>query len=364
MKRFFTHPILRPGRILAPICLFVLLASMTAHAQSTIDIGNPGITSGTGWTYIPATQIYTITGDGVTITGNVTGATVSRTFVIDAGKTATWTATLSGSANPVVTLDGGGTLDITGGVITHTDMLHAIHIQGNGTTLSVSGGTVSVPTGGGYAINVSGTNNTVNVSGTGRVEQNDGGTAIFYNTGGTVNISGGTVSSNFAAIYLYAGGTVNVTGGLVEASHSAINTNSTSNISVSGGTVTSVGSGSEAAIYTTGGVGTVTVNGGSVLATGSGYAINTTGDVTVTEGFICSKTGLAISASGSVDVLISGGAVFSYGTAVGDVIWSGNGFTAPSGVGAVIAWDNQTTPISYTSGTRNDLFMLPAGVAS
>jgi len=61
--------------------------------------------------------------------------------------------------------------------------------------------------------------------------------------------------------------------------------------------------------------------------------------------------------------LISGGAVFSYGTSVGDIIWCGNGFTAPSGYGAVIAWDNQPTPISYTSSTSDDLFMLPANVA-
>jgi len=78
--------------------------------STVIDLSNPGITSGTGWLYNPSTQTYTIT-DDVTIEGTRTVSSILK-FNIAVGKTAIWTATVTGGGfnNRIVEITGSGRL--------------------------------------------------------------------------------------------------------------------------------------------------------------------------------------------------------------------------------------------------------------
>jgi hypothetical protein len=101
-----------------------------------------------------------------------------------------------------------------------------------------------------------------------------------YNYGSTVNISGGTVSATSGtAVNNNSTGTVNISGGTVSATTSAAVSNySTGAVSISGGTVSAT---SGYAVYNNS-TGTVNISGGTVSAT-TGYAVynDNTGKITV-----------------------------------------------------------------------------------
>ena len=175
-------------------------------------------------------------------------------------------------------------------------------------------------------ISLSGTG-TFEVADTGIVKQTSTGRAITTSAGVAINITGGEViSSAGQAIYTSHAGAV---------------------VTVNDGKVTGAGNLSYPTIHmSTGSASNVTVSNGTVENTGAGYAIQTTGNVSVTGGNVSAVSGRAINATGTnAAVTVSGGTVENTGTsmsnqviytssATSSVTVSGTGKVLVSGVGA------------------------------
>ncbi|MDR0491414.1 MAG: S-layer homology domain-containing protein [Oscillospiraceae bacterium] len=302
-------------------------------------------------------------GNTVTVTGTVTGATNTLALNIDSGVTVVWEATYSGSHDSqLLTLTGSGAFEVaTGGSLINNGNGNVIVSDGAGAAITVSGGTVK--TDGNFAIGVNGTGSTVHVSGGSVSAQGiaikaidniysitvpntivrvSGGTVettavgesfaiaaseVYVSGSGTVksligasilankvDVSGGTVSTTVGmGILTLLGSTVHVSGGTVSATDGfAIYAVVDATVNVSGGTVSATGTGN--AIYAFGDGSKVNVSGGTVNATGVGNAIVAFGNgskVTVTDGTVSAAAdGFAIKAVGNgSSVTVGGGQV-------------------------------------------------------
>lgn len=184
-------------------------------------------------------------------------------------------------ANNGLTIQGGGTLTVTGGEATGDGYCESRGIFANDGGITISGGTVTAM--GGKAANSSGG---------------------IYAVGGGITISGGTVTATGGkaknSLGIYAGAGVVISGGTVIAAGGEGENNShgiyTSYVAISGGTVTATGGETEDnsdGIYAYNGV---TISGGTVEATGGtageySYGINATiGGVTISGGHVTAKT--------------------------------------------------------------------------
>jgi uncharacterized repeat protein (TIGR02543 family) len=263
----------------------------------------------------------------VTVTGSKTGATATLALTIPAGITVNWTATLEGTAAIMVSISGGGTLDVaTGGTIKTTGSAETIYVLAN-TTVKVSGGTVEAT--------------------------GDDAAAIYLNAADAkVEVTAGTVEatgSDAAAIDLNAAGTkAEVTGGEVKAVKNAIFCSSTNTVSVTGGTVSADGS----AIYI-GETSTVDISGTATVSSANNTIFingNTTSAVNISGGTF---TGQFRANSGAVH--ISGG-TFASTIALrlyenSNALITGGTITASS-----ITRDNAHTGAAYYIGSNAGLF--------
>ena len=159
-------------------------------------------------------------GNTVTVTGNVTGATSPLTLNTS-NLSIIWQANYSGNAGSeaLITLTGEGVFTVaSGGSITNNGDNHTIEAEYNNVTINVSGGNVK-SIGRGYAIACGKGAQTINISG-GSVSSDDDVAAIccYESTAITINVSGGSVyttNNNVLEAIEARNCTVNVSGGSI-----------------------------------------------------------------------------------------------------------------------------------------------------
>ena len=378
--------------LLAIAILFSLLTAIpiTANAEDMATLANMinNFDPGNGGPAIGQLSAA-VSGNTVTITGTVTGATTTLGLSLDSGVTVRWEASYSGEisalTDELIILSGLGTFEVPEGGSIIAGSMTAIRVA-KATTVNVSGGIVSseqsiaihaydnitVNVGGGivsseqsiaiYSKNAV----TVNVSG-GAVTSKDSDT-INLGHGSFVNVKGGIISSEHSfAIYSQYAITVNVSGGAVSAEGfaDAISLGLSSVVNVSGGTVSVSGEGRYAIyMYDAYPDSTVIVSGGTVISNNRYASIHSvSGSVEVTGGVVCAISEYAIYAH---KVLVTGGIVFGIGRSVtGDdgteaAIRYDSGGSAIIGVtGIVCAWGKPETPATYTEGLSTDLIVTP-----
>ena len=278
--------------------------------------------------------------DGATVTvdGTVTGAAAGITLNIGAGATIIWNADFQGVAKSYfVTVTGSGTLDISSSSIVNIGAGGALDIEGAGTTVTLDGGANIYSGVGGNGILVSANDVTINVNPGSSVLslEGNGNAAIQIGSGSNnniqntvINIDGGSVTSAGSGYAINDGagagnvpnntmitiGSGSVTADTACAIHS---TGTGSSVTVNGGSVSNAaGNNANPAIYMNAGSGdNVTVNGGTVQSTSAaGYAIQTTGNVSVTGGLITTVNGRCINLVGMDSLAtVSGGIVQTTG---------------------------------------------------
>jgi len=251
-----------------------------------------------------------ISGNTLTVTGNVTGATNTPALNIDNGVTVLWKASYEGTANYpdlLIALFNTGTFEVAaGGSIKNTGDYYAIENDDANSKIVVSGGTVV----GGI---ISRGNITVS-SGSVIAEKNICAIQGYGESNTYITISGGTVTSNRDVIYVY----------------------NTCNLVISGGVLKNTG------IYKD-----------------PGIRISGDPTVTVSGGMILSKWGYAISNEETGIVNFNGGICFAYGTSVTDVI---NGVYNSNNKGVIAAWNKAAGTTSYVAGTNDDIFIFPSSI--
>jgi len=250
-------------------------------------------------------------GGVVIVTGDFLSANSPLTFNIPAGVTVYWDAALSGSLTStsryLLTLQGGGTFNLTGSIDASISNSNgaAVYVAGagmtveiqeggalrsaagsNGITLYIAADNVIAYIGLRGIINNGGSNSAVNVANnlTNVAIDVNGGTILSIPSGYAIN-DGGSINdpnSSNTVITVRNGGTV--TAGTACAIRS---TATGSTVTVTGGTVANAASNNaNPTIYMNGGTGNnVIINGSSIVksmsSTGNGFAVQTTGSVSV-----------------------------------------------------------------------------------
>ena len=166
-----------------------------------------------------------------------------------------------------------------------------------------------------------------------------GGAPVFINCG-TLHITDGAVTAVEDAI-------VNAAGTLYIAGTASVSTTTT---------------GVKSAIYNP--LGTINIGGGTISG-GAGYGIYNAspGSVLISDGVILAKEGYAVHNDVGGTLTISGGIGFAYGTGVADVI-DGNFTVQPGSSAVLVAWNKAAGHTTYTAGTSNDIFVLPAAISA
>ena len=275
-------------------------------------------------------------GASVIIDGTVTATTTGITLDISGGSTVQWSANLQGaSASYLVTVSGNGTLEIGSCTIANTGSGGTINIIGAGTTVTLGiGALLYSGSTNGNSILVTADNVTINLdqgstvqnlgsngNATMQVGSNVQGTKINVNGGSVISVGSGYAINDGAGVNTVSNNTeITVSAGTVTAGTAcAIHSVGTGSVvTVSGGTVSNAaGNNINPAIYmNAGSIDNVIVSGGTVQSTSNaGYAIQSTGNVLVSDGLVTAVNGRAINLIGMDSVAkISGGAVQTTGT--------------------------------------------------
>jgi len=311
------------------------LSSHTAEAADiTLNIGET-LTLGDS----PSGTVTVIPGStNVTIDGTVTGKMTGITLDIGAGAEVHWIANFQGASDTYfVTVKGSGTLDIDSCTIANTGKGGAINIIGIGTTVSLGVGAIVFSGTNGNGILISVNNVTINVnsgstvmsldgngnaaiqvgSGSNNNIQNakinvDGGSVVSIGTGYAINDSAGTGTvTNNTMISITSGEVIAGTACAIR----SMGTDST--VTIAGGTISNAaGNNANPAIFMNAGSGeNVTISGGIVQSmSNAGYAVQTTGDISVSGGLVTAINGRAINLIGMTSTAeISGGTVQTIG---------------------------------------------------
>ncbi|MCL2796736.1 MAG: YDG domain-containing protein [Firmicutes bacterium] len=316
--------------------VFVLLYSPSApvvRAQSAAELAETigGYGSGTGELFAFAS------GDTVTVTGSRTGANSTLSLAPEANVTVVWQAAFAGSIGgtaPLISIEGsGGTFRLEdGGSVTQNGVGRGIQSSGN---VTVTGGSVSATSG--TAVYATGTESSVVVSGGKVFATVNGGRAIhafglvtasdceIYAPGSDATshhvIFGASATSHIkvldgAQVYVSSGqaraiqssGDVTVEGGDIRTAGttggSAVYTGGAdSKVVITGGVLTVTGTGTAAGAIT-GANASVFIGGSAVVqntnpaSSGNSYAVECSGDVTITgEAVVSSASGNASSAA-------------------------------------------------------------------
>ncbi len=286
--------------------------------------------------------ITTITADNITVrSATVDGAqqsytyTVAGSLTVDTGASITFTSSVSGiSGNGIINVSGslsletattaivkldGGALKITGATVSKVDAFGASSIDSSGVISSLtlnSGGTLNLSSG-----TVTGTVNRGTLTGAGAMFGTvtnyadftlTGGSVSSLSNNGTFNMDGGTVSTltNSASTAMTGGtittvdnnsGTFDLTGGTVAT------LNNISDLTVSGGAIGTLNNRAGGDLAMSGGQITVTLNNSStgtneISGTAAVSYLNNSGTLTVSGGTVGTVTN-----SGTLDV--SGGSI-------------------------------------------------------
>ena len=288
-----------------PITAQALSASEAATIINSFDHGGSGSLSAT------------VSGNTVTVTGSVDGATRTLSLDLNSNSKVIWKASYSGI---------------------NTDWL--IQVRGKGALEIAQGGSI-ICNGGGYCIYVLADSPSITVNG-GKISSTANDAIRVYSSAGntTISVISGTVESvYYDAIALR---------------------NTNSSITVSGGVVSSVNG---RAIYNSfyGANCHITVSGGAVSST-FGRAIDNQGNnsnVYITGGLVSGyETDCAVFSS---NVSITGGLVCGIGT---DIVQVWGGTRTISGTAVVCAWKQSAGNTNYSIGTSNDLTVSPAAATA
>ena len=329
----------------------------TSYSQNDLT----GLTL-SGLSFGASAQGNTLTGNAVTLTGDVTVAssatqTVSlatslasgnRTFAINAGQL-TWTAILSGSGALVKT--GAGTLQLTG-----------FNTFSGGTTINA--GTLQLNASGGGGTGILRGTVTVNTGGTLLTTAQD---ALGFNTGTKVDsliIAGGTVTHNASGNLTLSTMAVSLTGGTLQSTGSgAIDffDNTTASSSTGNTTITSNASATTSLI-----AGSVRLRQGDNDATGTLFTVADGAAATdlhvsanLTEGAAQSVVS-AITKTGSGLMLLSGSNNYSGPTTVSAGILRA-GSTQAFGNNSAVSLANTSGASLDLNGFNNSLGSLSGG---
>ena len=339
--RFATglQSLLKPGNLLNLALILVLILPVNAKAQNATTLIS-AIDAVTGLKATPNaanpnTTVVTVTG---TATNNAT-----LTLSIPSGVTLLWKASLTGStsADALLKITNGHIEVTTDGKIEQTGSQTALSHTGeaNSNSVTISGtGTVLMNANSSNCA-IASDNTVVTVKDNAVVSVTSG--SAIYTAWADVVINGGTISATSGnAIYMYgANRSVTINGGTISAT--------------TGYAVYSLSS-------------AINVNGGTISATtGNALHIHNSQTITISGGRISATTGYAARSS---YINISGGVVFAYYSSstnneIDDVLWTVSNGLSITGTGVVIGWRNQTTPITYSSGTSTNIFMFPANCA-
>ena len=332
-------------KMLALCCITLLFAALLPNsilmAQTPIDLKDYNvIASDPPYWSCNGSGGYTIT-ESVTVIYTGVTPLPALTFNISSGATVQWTATattaLSGTNTYFVTITGSGTLELSSCTVSSTTGTSGVfNLTGSGTTVTIGEGASVVSGRSGYPIQISGNSVTVNVNSGGSVESDasnsnaavlvannvpdvtinvDGGSIISVNSGYAISdgsVFDNTPIANSTQITIHSGA---ITAGTACAIRSGF---STSIVTINGGIISNAaGNNANPAIYMNGGlIENVVVNGGTVQsASAAGYAIQTTGEVRVTDGLVSAMNGRAINLVGTNSkATVTGGTVRTTGT--------------------------------------------------
>lgn len=355
----------------------VYAASIPDSYNFDISEGNITISKGTGDNTLKVTY-----GNSQTITDEfqntqqitITGTTTNNKVVVESDVTAKIVLSdvnIANTTNSAISLDNNANLTLTlmgSNTLKSGENKAGISVP-EGTTITIDGtGSLDV-TGGKYAAGIGGGSNT---------------------TGGAINIKGGTIvakSGLFAAGIgggnSGEGGTITIEDGVVISSSSDYgagigggNQKSGGTIHIKGGTITATcgdsGAGIGGGYRGTGG--TITIEGGTVIAKGGFYGAGIGGGIGGAGGIITIKNGTVTATGGMRGAGIGGGDQSSGGTINienGTVTANGGGFSAGigggvAGNGGVITINNGTVVVNggmYGPGIGggNELGTFPRG---
>ncbi|MCL2528764.1 MAG: YDG domain-containing protein [Coriobacteriia bacterium] len=370
-----------------PLALMISGGLVSSQTHSAIYAGNAGSTvtvSGGTVTTLDSVNpvIYMV---GAPADAGFVNVVVNGTGYVftDADNSAIFTSgsvSVAGSAevraNSSVTINArgaGSSVAVSGGTVS-TISGRAISTFDASSSVAVSGGTVEAMGAGGFAIFCSGV--AVTVSGTGVVSAAQASsTAIRANNpclvticdAGEVRATGADsigIQSDYS-IVVKDSATVSATTG--RAIYTSVNNSST--VSISGGTVSAT---TGDAIYALQAGCALTVSGGTVEATGSGNAVHLNGSndtVLISGGRVCAREGYALLTHTTAysNLTINGGLLFAYGTRIAGfsdtVLWTaqlGGTFPDAAGAGLIVAWDQGVGTTTYNGGASTDLVVNPA----
>ncbi|MCL2807046.1 MAG: hypothetical protein FWD27_02610 [Coriobacteriia bacterium] len=291
---------------------------------------------------MPSGTLTVPAGATIAIGGTVSGTTAGISLNIGSGATILWSAFLQGTrartADALITVGGGGMLALESCTIANSGTGSSLIINGANTSVVVGGGAI-IDSGGasGNSVLIAASQAVLTVEAGGLIESQDTNshaTVLIQNgiLGTTVNVNGGTILSIGSGYAISDGssfdtGTSNTShiaiqsGSIISGSACAIRSSGTgSSVVVSGGLVTNAAANNvNPTINMNGGTGTnVIVEGGTVqatLETGNGFAIQTTGNVLVSDGLVSAVNGRAINLIGALSTAtVNGGTVQVTGT--------------------------------------------------
>ena len=223
------------------LCLFAVMPK-TVYAATTADLVNQIKNFDPGPGSTGKLDAFIITGRGIVVSGTVTDATKCLGLDIDNDVRIIWSADYSGSNFfELIELTGDGIFEVASGGSIKNNRSGGDGITSHGTTVTISGGSVSAKR---TAIMPITNATTINVSGgtvSGAYAISDG----LVGSGHVINISGGTLNATAdgpaktSAINCIAKSTLNMTGGAVigNSSDAICLNHSDSTVKVSGGFV-------------------------------------------------------------------------------------------------------------------------------
>ena len=317
-----------------------------------IDVGNPSLASGTG---------YTVSGNTVTLSGSgnsyvLFGSTTSRNVVISSGSSAN-VALFAADIRPA----SGCALNMTGATV------NLRPVESN--TLTSTSGFAGLQAPAGSALTINGSATATLTTQGGEYGAGIGGSS---GAGGNITINGGTVkswggssSAGIGGGERGAGGSITINGGTVEAHGGqwtgglpggsgiggGVYGGAGGNITINGGTVKSWGGGDGAGIGggSSSSGGNINISGGNVNAYGGSYGAGIGGGWAGSAGNIIISGGTVMAQGGSNgsgiggggrggtggSVAISGGTITAYGGSAGYSGGGGAGVGGGGGTGSI-----------------------------
>ena len=293
-----------------------VIKDVTDSSQATVPSGKT-LTLDTNSKTITKTS-YTITNNGtltITGTGTITTSGAFNLITNNGTTNITGACTLSQtSSGAYSTIFGNGNLNITANAkISCTSYVAINHDSGNTSTMTISAGTIS----GKFPLCFRGT--TLNITG-GTITGNSS-YAIYNGSTGTVNISNATITGKTYGIQNNRTGTININSGTISGGEHGVFNEAAGTVNIKGGTIT----GETHGVYSANAGGTVTIgtSDSSVskdvpVIKGRTNGVNVAGNLTYYDGIIEGREA-ALSVAGTTI------------TQENSLTYVGNTITVPSG---------------------------------